>query len=289
MRARAPLAPRLTLTLRQGSTLLDVTTRSTLPLYLIATATSLFGNASIAIVLPWLVLERTGDPALAGTVAAITAAPGALAAFVGGHLIDKVGRRRMAVLSDVGSALAVAALAVVDARVGPGRSSAGGARAADRRLIAPAATPDSSDWDDDHIAYQLVVGYEAEGPSACAWLNRRIIALMQDPPPPALRPDGRRSAVLSRSMHLAAAFPLVRALPVSSSVAEQWRGAPNAATQAPGGVQERPRLSSARRTRETKRSGSLRTVVAEKRSTTHPAATNSASRRRSSTKLLREE
>ncbi|MFT4217407.1 MAG: MFS transporter [Micropruina sp.] len=93
-------------------------TTTTLPLYLTATATSLFGNSAISIVLPWLVLERTGDPAMAGTVAAASALPGAIAAFAGGHLIDKVGRRRMSVLSDIGSALAVAALAVVDAAVG---------------------------------------------------------------------------------------------------------------------------------------------------------------------------
>ncbi|MFT4296744.1 MAG: MFS transporter [Micropruina sp.] len=93
-------------------------TTTTLPLYLTATATSLFGNSAISIVLPWLVLERTGDPAMAGTVAAASALPGAIAAFAGGHLIDKIGRRRMSVLSDIGSALAVAALAVVDATLG---------------------------------------------------------------------------------------------------------------------------------------------------------------------------
>lgn len=92
--------------------------KTTLPLYLTATAASLFGNASIAIVLPWLVLERTGNPALAGTVAAISAAPAAVAAFAGGHLIDRIGRRRMSVVSDIGSALAVASLALVDAAVG---------------------------------------------------------------------------------------------------------------------------------------------------------------------------
>lgn len=95
-----------------------MTPKTTLPLYLTATATSLFGNASIAIVLPWLVLERTGDPALAATVAAVSAVPGAIAAFAGGHLIDKIGRRRMSVVSDIGSALAVAGLAIVDAAVG---------------------------------------------------------------------------------------------------------------------------------------------------------------------------
>ena len=92
--------------------------KSTLPLYLTATATSLFGNAAIAIVLPWLVLERTGDPALAGVVAAISALPSAIAAFAGGHLIDRIGRRRMSVISDIGSAVSVAGLAIVDAVFG---------------------------------------------------------------------------------------------------------------------------------------------------------------------------
>lgn len=95
-----------------------MSSRSTLPLYLVATGASLFGNSAIAIVLPWLVLQRTGDPAIAGLVAAVSALPAALAAFAGGHLIDRIGRRRMSVLSDVGSALAVAALAVVDLTVG---------------------------------------------------------------------------------------------------------------------------------------------------------------------------
>ena len=95
-----------------------MTSRATLPLYLIASATSLFGNASIAIVLPWLVLVRTGDPAVAGLVAAASAVPSALAAFVGGHLADRFGRRTITVLADIGSAASVAALAIVDLTVG---------------------------------------------------------------------------------------------------------------------------------------------------------------------------
>lgn len=90
----------------------------TLPLYLAASATSLFGNASIMIVLPWLVLVRTGDPAITGLVAAASAAPSAIAGFVGGHLADRIGRRTICVISDIGSALSVAALALVDATVG---------------------------------------------------------------------------------------------------------------------------------------------------------------------------
>lgn len=90
----------------------------TLPLYLAANATSLFGNAAINIVLPWLVLERTGSPALAGTVAAVSAIPSAIAAFVGGHLIDRFGRRAVSVISDIGSAVSVAGLAIVDRLTG---------------------------------------------------------------------------------------------------------------------------------------------------------------------------
>lgn len=86
----------------------------TLVLHLAASAFSLFGNAAINIVLPWLVLERTGDPALAGTVAAVSAVPSAVAAFIGGHLIDRFGRRTITVIADVGSAASVAGLAIVD-------------------------------------------------------------------------------------------------------------------------------------------------------------------------------
>ncbi len=92
--------------------------RATLPLYMVASATSLFGNASIAIVLPWLVLLRTGDPAVAGLVAAASAVPSSVAGFIGGHLADRFGRRTITVVADVGSAASVAALAIVDLTTG---------------------------------------------------------------------------------------------------------------------------------------------------------------------------
>lgn len=92
--------------------------RLSLPLLLIADASSLFGNSAIAIVLPWLVLARTGDPAAAGLVATISALPAIAATLVGGHLIDLIGRRRIAVLADCGSAVSVAALAIVDGVLG---------------------------------------------------------------------------------------------------------------------------------------------------------------------------
>ncbi|GAA4697434.1 MFS transporter [Nocardioides nanhaiensis] len=88
--------------------------RLAVPLFVAAEGFSLFGNAAIGIVLPWLVLQRTGEVSVAGLVAAAAGVPAVLAALLGGQLVDRVGQRRMAVLADVGSATAVAALAVVD-------------------------------------------------------------------------------------------------------------------------------------------------------------------------------
>ena len=90
------------------------TNKATLPLFVAAEALSLFGNAAISIVLPWLVLSRTGDPSVAGLVAAVAAVPSILATLVGGWLIDHVGQRRMSVIADLGSAVSVAGLAIVD-------------------------------------------------------------------------------------------------------------------------------------------------------------------------------
>ena len=90
------------------------THKATLPLFVAAEAFSLFGNAAISIVLPWLVLTRTGDPSVAGLVAAVAAVPSVLATLVGGWLIDHVGQRRMSIIADLGSAVSVAGLAIVD-------------------------------------------------------------------------------------------------------------------------------------------------------------------------------
>lgn len=87
-------------------------------LFLSSDFLSLLGNSAIMIVLPWLVLERTGDAAVAGSVAALSAIPGFFIAIIGGSLIDRFGRRRMSFLSDFGSAAAVAMLPIVDLAFG---------------------------------------------------------------------------------------------------------------------------------------------------------------------------
>ncbi|UJW28385.1 MFS transporter [Saccharothrix sp. AJ9571] len=88
--------------------------RLVLPLYALAEAFSFFGNSAIQLVLPWLVLLRTGDPAAAAGVAAATGVAQILATVAVGPLIDRFGARRMAVLADVCSAASVAALALLD-------------------------------------------------------------------------------------------------------------------------------------------------------------------------------
>lgn len=87
-------------------------------LFFAADFTSLLGNAAIGLVLPWLVLTRTGDAAAAGLVAALAALPGFVAAILGGSLIDRLGKKRVALIADAGSAVAVALLPIVDVTLG---------------------------------------------------------------------------------------------------------------------------------------------------------------------------
>ncbi len=83
-----------------------------------ATLLSATGNAIAGVALPWLVLERTGNPAAAGLVAAATGLPLALSGLVAGTVVDAVGRRRSAIFSDVASCLALLAVPLVDVSIG---------------------------------------------------------------------------------------------------------------------------------------------------------------------------
>ncbi|WP_210649852.1 MFS transporter [Nocardioides sp. SYSU D00065] len=87
-------------------------------IFLTADVVSLFGNAIAAIAFPWLVFTVTGSAGQAGVVATSAAVPALLATIVGGHVIDRLGRRRIAVGADVLSAVSLAALPIVDAAVG---------------------------------------------------------------------------------------------------------------------------------------------------------------------------
>ncbi|PRQ12620.1 MFS transporter [Corynebacterium sp. 13CS0277] len=88
--------------------------RTTAGLYVASTALSTMGNAIANVVWVWLVLERTGDPAAAGTVAAVISIPAILFSVLGGALIDRVGRKPMSVISDVVSSASVVLLILMD-------------------------------------------------------------------------------------------------------------------------------------------------------------------------------
>ncbi|MGH3454101.1 MAG: MFS transporter, partial [Nocardioidaceae bacterium] len=72
------------------------------------------GNGVALVVLPWLVLDLTGSASAAGAVAAATLLPLLLSSMFTGTVVDIVGRKRTAVISDVLSGLSVAALPAVD-------------------------------------------------------------------------------------------------------------------------------------------------------------------------------
>ena len=94
--------------------------RSRAPLLGLETATLLSGagNGAATVVLPWLVLERTGSAGSAGILAAATALPLLISSLFSGTIVDRIGRRRTAVGSDVLSACSVATIPVLDALVG---------------------------------------------------------------------------------------------------------------------------------------------------------------------------
>ena len=83
-----------------------------------ATLLSGLGNGVAMVAIPWLVLELTGSPAAAGIVAGVTAIPLLLSSLFSGTIVDRLGRRRTSVVSDVFSAVSVAAIPLVDLTVG---------------------------------------------------------------------------------------------------------------------------------------------------------------------------
>jgi MFS family permease len=81
------------------------------------------GNSIVMITIPWLILEKTGSPAFAGLVAAISALPGLLISPIGGWLVDHIGRRTVSIGADLFSALAVFAFPIVALTSGLSSSS----------------------------------------------------------------------------------------------------------------------------------------------------------------------
>lgn len=73
-----------------------------------ANATSVVGNATSAVAIPWFVLQTTDSAARTGLTGAVGALGAILAAFFGGPVVDRLGFRRTSIAADLVSALAVA-------------------------------------------------------------------------------------------------------------------------------------------------------------------------------------
>ncbi|MER0446039.1 MFS transporter [Streptomyces sp. Edi4] len=84
--------------------------RRPLTAVLTANAVSATGSSLTLIGVPWFVLQTTGSAGRAGVVAFCATLPIVVSALAGGPVIDRVGRRRVSVGSDVVCGLAVAAI-----------------------------------------------------------------------------------------------------------------------------------------------------------------------------------
>jgi len=90
------------------------------PLLLLLAATLLagIGNGIAIVALPWLVLERTGSATSASIVAAASSIPLLFASILSGTVVDRIGRRRTSLLSDLLSGLSVIAIPLADHTLG---------------------------------------------------------------------------------------------------------------------------------------------------------------------------
>jgi MFS family permease len=84
--------------------------RRPLAVLLAANVVSVTGNAVTLMGVPWFVLQTTGSAADAGVVAFCAMLPVVVSALAGGPIVDRVGRRRVSVMSDLVCGLAVGAV-----------------------------------------------------------------------------------------------------------------------------------------------------------------------------------
>jgi MFS family permease len=94
-----------------------MTRRPLIALY-VAGVVSRTGNVMTLLAVPWFVLQTTGSAARTGIVAAFHFLPVVIASFFGGALVDRLGFRRMSVISDIASAVTVAAIPALYLTVG---------------------------------------------------------------------------------------------------------------------------------------------------------------------------
>ena len=86
--------------------------------FLAGNTISLLGNTLTLVALPWFVLDATGSAGMTGIVGMAFALPALVAGLLGGVVIDRIGGRRMSVIADVVSGLAVAAIPLLHGTIG---------------------------------------------------------------------------------------------------------------------------------------------------------------------------
>ncbi|RZT84931.1 putative MFS family arabinose efflux permease [Pseudonocardia sediminis] len=89
--------------------------RSSASVWFASYGLSLLGKGIASVVLPLLVLDRTGDALAAGVLATVATAASAATGLVSGLLVDRIDRRVVSVVSDLLAAASLVALPVVDA------------------------------------------------------------------------------------------------------------------------------------------------------------------------------
>ncbi|MFI5754441.1 MFS transporter [Streptomyces sp. NPDC051569] len=88
--------------------------RTPLAAVLAANSVSAAGTALSMIGIPWFVLQTTGSAGRAGVVAFCATLPIIVSAVIGGPVIDRIGRRRVSIASDLVCAAAVGAIPLLD-------------------------------------------------------------------------------------------------------------------------------------------------------------------------------
>ena len=91
-----------------------------LPLYVLLTANliSHVGNNLTYIAIPWFVLATTGSATKTGLVAAVGILPVIITGILGGPLVDRLGYKRMAVVSEVASGVNIALIPLLYTTIG---------------------------------------------------------------------------------------------------------------------------------------------------------------------------
>lgn len=83
-----------------------------------ASFVSLVSGSMTFMLMPWIAIQLTGSAVNAGLMVTITSIPGLILSPVMGGFIDRYGRRRVAILSELGSAVMNLVIAVLAAMIG---------------------------------------------------------------------------------------------------------------------------------------------------------------------------